>query len=125
MITASAENWSQKNVVKNNLSFTIDNSVTNIAGYNCKKATAVSNEGKTYTVYFDPSTVIANKTYNNAFPQLQGLPVQYELRSGNLVFKYMLIKYTTEIISPARFESPKAGYRIMTYEENQQLKKGE
>ena len=125
MITTSAENWSQKNQVKNNLNFSIDNSIINIGGYNCNKGTAVSSEGKTYTVYFDPSTVVSNKTYNNAFPQLPGLPVQYELKSGNLVFKYTLNKYAAETISPAKFEAPKAGYRIMTYEENQQLKKGD
>lgn len=125
MITTSAENWSQKNQLRNNLNFSIDKTIINIGGYNCYKGTAVSDDGKTYTVYFDPSTVISNKTYNNAFPQLPGLPVQYELKSGNLVFKYTLNKYTVETISTAKFETPKAGFRIMTYEENQQLRKGE
>jgi hypothetical protein len=126
MITASAENWAQKNKVFSNLSFTIDNSKTTIGAYNCKKATAV-NEGKTYTVYFDESTTLANKSYNNAFPQLNGLPVQYETQFGNLIFKYTLAKISMDIIAATKFDAPKpgVGFRTMTYEENQQLKKGE
>jgi GLPGLI family protein len=125
MITTSSENWSQKNQVSNNLNFTIDNSTTTIAGYVCKKATATSADGKNYTVYFDATSSIANKSYNNAFPQLPGLPVQYELQSGNLVFKYTLSKTNTDALLATKFDAPKAEFRVMTYEENQQLKKGE
>jgi hypothetical protein len=125
MITTSAENWNQKNQVSNGLNFTVDNATTTIAGYTCKKATATSADGKNYTVYFDASTTIANKSYNSAFPQLQGLPVQYELQSGNLVFKYTLSKTNTDVLVATKFDAPKTGFRVMTYEENQQLKKGE
>lgn len=125
MITVNADNWAQKNKVNNNLSFKIEEGTTTIGGYTCKKATATAVDGKNYTVYFDPSVTLANKTYNNAFPQLQGLPVQYELQSGNLTFKYTLSKNSADAVAINKFETPKAGYRIMTFEENQQLKKGE
>ena len=125
MITTTSDNWEQKNLINSKLSFEIENSTVEIGGYNCKKATAVSADGKLYTVYFDPTYILANKSYNNAFPQIQGLPVQYELGSGNLIFKYSLIKFSNELINTSRFEAPKSGFRIMTYEENQQLKKGE
>ncbi len=125
MITTTGDNWAQKNLINSKLNFDIDNTTVVIAGYNCKKATAVSADGKNYTVYFDPSYTIMNKSYNNAFPQLQGLPVQYELASGNLIFKYLLTKLSNEAISLSKFEAPKSGFRVMTYEENQQLKKGE
>ncbi len=125
MITITSDNWAQKNLINSKLNFDIENTTVVIAGYNCKKATAVSADGKNYTVYFDPSYTIVNKSYNNAFPQLQGLPVQYELASGNLIFKYMLTKLSNEAVSVSKFEAPKSGFRVMTYEENQQLKKGE
>jgi hypothetical protein len=124
MITTSAENWAQKNQVNRGLDFKIDDNITIIEGYACKKATATSADGKNYTVYFDPNTTIVNKTYNNAFPQIQGLPVQYELQSGNLIFKYTLSKNAADAILSNKFDAPKAGFRVMTYEENQQLKKG-
>lgn len=125
MITVNADNWAQKNRVINKLVFEIDDDTNTIAGYNCKKATAKTNDGKNYTVYFDPTVTLVNKTYNNAFPQLQGLPVQYEIQSGNLTFKYTLSKNNSDVIALNKFDTPKAGYRVMTFEENQQLKKGE
>jgi GLPGLI family protein len=125
MITVTADNWAQKNKITNNLSFKTEEGMTTIGGYACRKATATAADGKNYTVYFDPSITIANKTYNNAFPQLQGLPVQYELQSGNLIFKYTLSKISADAVAINKFETPKTGFRIMTFEENQQLKKGE
>lgn len=124
MITTTADNWAQKNQMNRNLSFTDAGSAT-INGIACKKATAQSTDGKAYTVYYDPTIVIANKSYNNAFPQIQGLPVQFELSSGNLIFRYTLTKNSSEAVAANRFDAPKAGFRVMTYEENQQLKKGE
>jgi GLPGLI family protein len=125
MITVNADNWAQKNRVTNKLVFEIDDDTTTIEGHICKKATATTANGKNYTVYFDPSVTLVNKTYNNAFPQLQGLPVQYELQSGNLTFKYTLSKISSDAIALNKFETPKTGYRVMTFEENHQLKKGE
>jgi hypothetical protein len=124
MITTTGDNWSQKNQMNRNLSFT-DGGTTTINGIACKKATAQSADGKIYTVYYDPTIVIANKEYNNAFPQIHGLPVQFELSSGNLIFRYTLSNNSSEIIAGNKFDAPKAGFRVMTYEENQQLKKGE
>jgi GLPGLI family protein len=125
MITLTGENWAEKNRTNRNLKFSSDNEMVTINGYSCKKATATAEDGKTYTVYYDPSVTITNRTYNNAFPQLPGLPVQYELQQGNLGFRYTLVKYNSEIIAANKFAAPGSGFRIMTYEENRQLKKGE
>lgn len=125
MITTTSENWAVKNQNIKKQVFTTDESSTTIAGYKCKKASTANADGKNYTVYYDPTVTMANTTYNNAFPQIVGLPVQFELSSGNLVFKYTLSTYTTDAIPVAKFDAPKSGFRVMTYEENQQLKKGE
>ena len=124
MITTNADNWSQKNQIISNLAFTVSDETTMVAGFNCKKATATSADGKTYIVYYDPTVKISNKTYNNAFPQIEGMPVQYEIQLGNLIFKYTLTKYNTDVLPATKFDAPKVGFRTMTYEENQQLKKG-
>jgi hypothetical protein len=125
MITTTADNWAQKNQNIKKQVFTTDESSTTIAGYKCKKAVTANADGKNYTVYYDPTVTMANTSYNNAFPQIAGLPVQFELSSGNLVFKYTLSTYTSDAIPAAKFDAPKSGFRVMTYEENQQLKKGE
>ncbi|RYY49693.1 MAG: hypothetical protein EOO06_06320 [Chitinophagaceae bacterium] len=124
MISMNSANWDQKNRTYEDLSFTITGETATIAGYQCKKATATLADGKAFIVYFDPSVVISNKKYNNAFSRLPGLPVQYEIQSGNLSFKYTLSSLSYEAIPASKFEAPKTGFRVMTYEENQQLKKG-
>jgi GLPGLI family protein len=123
MISMNANNWAEKNKLYENLNFSISDDIINIGEHKCRKATAQLQEGKIFTVYFNPEIVIANKKYNNAFAQLPGLPVQYELQSGNLNFKYVLSKISYDAISQSRFEAPKTGFRVMTYDENQQLKK--
>ena len=124
MISMNASNWVQKNKTYDDLNFSVTNDLTNISGYQCKKATATLADGKLFTVYFDPSVVISNKKYNNAFPTLPGLPVQYEIQSGNLSFKYTLSSLTYDAVPASKFEAPKSGFRVMTFDENQQLKKG-
>ena len=125
MITLTNNNWEQKNRFYQNMKFSIDNAEQTIAGFTCKKATGKSSDGNTLIVYFTPEIVLANKQYNNAFTQLPGLPVQYELQSGKLKFKYLLSNVNYDPVPAAKFEIPKTGFRIMTYEETQQLKKGE
>lgn len=125
MITLNKENWLQKNQYYQNLKFSIEPGEEMIAGFKCKKATAVLPNGKTFTVYFTPELVLSNNHYNNSFVQLPGVPVQFELGSGNLKFKYVLSKVSYDAIPSSKFEIPKTGYRVMTYDDNQQLKKGD
>lgn len=123
LITMTKANWVQKNQWNNNLNFSVDANTVELNGYSCKKATANTPDGKTFTVYFTPSITITNTDYNNAF-KLPGLPVQYEIQSGNLTFKYSLVNVTEQRIDAALFEEPKSGYRVMTYDEGQQMKQG-
>ena len=125
MISLVKDNWLQKNQFYQNMKFTVDNAEQIIAGFKCKKATGLLEDGKILVVYFTPGIVLANNKYENAFAQLPGLPVQYELKSGKLIFKYILNNISYDPVPSAKFEIPTAGFRVMTYEENQQLKKGE
>ena len=124
MISLTKENWIQKNQYFQNLKFSIDNTEQTIAGFKCRKATAKLEGGKNFVVYFIPDVTIANKEYNNAFGQLPGIPVQYEQESGKLKFTYTLTSINYDGIPAGKFDTPKSGFRIMTYDENQQLKKG-
>lgn len=124
MITLNKDNWAEKNKYFQNMDFNIDAEVQDVAGYKCKKATATLEGGKTFIVYFSTEISTVNKTYNNAFKNLPGVPVQYELESGKLKFKYTLTGVNYDNIPANKFDIPKSGFRVMTYEENQQLKKG-
>lgn len=124
MITTTRENWLQKNQWNNTVEFRIDDAPVTINGYSCRKATGITQDGKTFEVYFTPDIVVANNQYNNSFDHLPGLAVQYEIKSGDFTFKYSLNKVSYDPVPATKFEVPKAGYRVMTYEESQALKKG-
>ncbi|MEJ7625356.1 MAG: hypothetical protein WKF35_00720 [Ferruginibacter sp.] len=125
MITLTKENWLQKNQYYHNLDFKTESSEEMIAGFKSKKANAILPNGKVFTVHYSPELVLSNNQYNNSFIQLPGVPVQFEMESGNLKFKYILSNVSYETIPSSKFDIPKTGYRVMSYEDNQQLKRGE
>lgn len=123
MITMTPANWTQKNQLNQSLKFTIQPGESTLNGFKVKQAVATRPDGKEVKVFFSSSITPVNRLYNNAF-DLPGIPVQYEVESGSLKFIYRLKSFNTEIVPSATFEAPRSGYRIMTYDENQQLKKG-
>ena len=124
LITLNRENWAQKNLYFYNMKFSFDNTDQVIAGFKCKKATATLENGKTFVVFYTADMVTSNREYNNAFKNLPGIPVQYEQESGKLKFKYTLTSIGYENLPDSKFNIPRSGFRVMTYDENQQLKKG-
>ena len=124
MITLTKENWEQKNKNYNDIKFETTEETKNIAGYNCKKAVATLPSGKTFTVFYSPDLTISNKEYNATFKNLPGAALEYEYESGTAKYKYTLSKIGFEPVQLSKFDVPKSGYRVMTYEENQQMRKG-
>jgi GLPGLI family protein len=124
MITLTKENWEQKNKTNSDIKFETVDETKNIAGYNCKKAVAKLPSGKSLVVYYTTELAITNKEYNAAFKNLPGVALQYELESGTMKYKYTLSKIGFEPLAVSKFDFPKSGYRVMTYEENQQMRRG-
>ena len=124
MIKLTKENWLTKNKSYNDIKFELVNETKTIAGYNCKKAIAKMTDGKTFIVYYTPDLIVANKEYNPTFTNLPGLAMEYEIESGNMKFKFVVSKISFDPVQVSKFDFPRSGYRVMTYEENQQMKKG-
>lgn len=124
MITLTKDNWRSKNKAYSDIKFELTNETKAIAGYNTKKAIATTADGKSFVVYYTPDIVTANKEYDATFANLPGLPIQYEIESGKMKFKYTISKIAYDPVLVSQFDFPTVGYRIMTYEENQKLKKG-
>jgi GLPGLI family protein len=123
MITLTKEDWAAKNKKYENLRFDLGNEEKTIAGYKCKKATATV-DGNSFVVYYNTEIAIANKEYDNTFKNLPGLAMEYEYQVGKLKLNFTVSKIGFEPVLAAKFDIPKAGYRVMTYQENQQMKKG-
>lgn len=125
MIRLTREDWDNKNKALKDINFDLQpGESTTINGYSCKKAIAKMADGKTFVVYYSADIVAANKEYDPTFAKLPGLAIQYEIESGKMKFKYTLSKISFDAVPIARFDFPTAGYRVMTYAENQQLKNG-
>jgi GLPGLI family protein len=122
MITLTKDNWIAKNKNYEGVTFTIGTDTKVIAGHNCKKATAKLEDGSTIIVYYTPDLALINKEYDQTFKNLSGLPMEYEFQSGPLKFKYVVTRLDFSPVPIAKFDFPRSGYRVMTYDDNQKSK---
>jgi GLPGLI family protein len=124
MIKLTKENWESKNKALTGTGFELTSESKTILGYPCKKAIAKMADGRTFSVYYSPDIIVANKEYDPTFINLPGLAMEYEIESGRMKFKYTVSKINFDPVLVSKFDFPTSGYRVMTYEENQQMKKG-
>lgn len=117
MITLTPQNWQENNKKYEGITFTNTGETATIAGFQCKKAIAKLKNGTSFTVYYTPDVSISNKSYDAQFKTLPGLPVQYEMESGKMKFKFTLASITYNSVPASKFEIPTSGYRVLTYEE--------
>ena len=121
MITLNRENWSTNSEDYRQLVFKEEEYDSPVAGYKVRKAVSILPDGKSLTVYYAPSIQLMNLEYTYSFPQLDGLPVKFEIAHADTVFIYMLARFNSEPVPLTKFTLPNTGFRLMTYEENQQL----
>jgi len=117
MITLTAKNWEENNKKYEGIVFNSTSETQKISGFNCKKAIAKLNNGTSFTVFYTTDVTVANKSYDAQFKTLPGLPVQYEMQSGKMKFKFTLASISYNSVPASMFEIPTSGYRVLTYEE--------
>jgi GLPGLI family protein len=123
MITLTKDNWTSHNKKFEGIVFTPTTDTKKIAGYNCVMATAKLKDGSVMTVFYSPDINVNDKNYNQLFKNLPGLPVEYEFESGKLKFKYTLASFDPGAVAVSKFDIPKSGYRVMSYDESRVGKK--
>jgi GLPGLI family protein len=122
MISLTKDDWEKKNKKYEEITYETTNETSVIAGYNCIKAIAKLKDGTSFVVYYSPDLKVANKEYDYPFKTLPGLAMQYEWQSGKMKFKYTLSKINFDPVPISKFEIPKSGYRIMSFDETQKTK---
>ena len=118
MITLTPENWKDAKRKYNNIAFTITDEFKEIAGYRCQKAIGKMTDGTEINVYFTKELIAANRDFEYAYKSLPGLAMQYETAIGSLKVTYTVSKINFNIVPASKFELPKSGFRVMTYEES-------
>lgn len=125
MITLTKENWEVKNKKFADVTFEFATETKVIDGYNCKRAFARLKDGSAISVYYTPELIAMNKEYNQLFKNLPGFPMEYELETEKLLFKYKLEKIDFSPLPASKFDFPKSGYRVLTYDDNKGSKSEE
>ena len=121
MITLTPQEWDKNNKKYEGITFENTGETLDIAGFNCHKAIAKLKDGSTFTVYYTTDVNVSNKNYDYQFKTLPGLAVQYEMQNGKMKFKFTLSKINYSPVPATKFEIPKSGYRVLTYEEAKKL----
>jgi GLPGLI family protein len=118
MINMTQANWKESNKKYEGVSFTYVDEFKTIAGYNCQKAIGKLSDSSTFTVYFTRDLVPVNKDFQYLNKNLPGLAMQYEASLGKMKVTYTVASVNFNPVPQIKFDLPKSGYRVMTYEES-------
>jgi GLPGLI family protein len=118
MITMTPENWKDANKKYEGIVFKYEEEYKEITGYKCQKAIGTMKDGSTITVFFTKELVSNNRDFEYAYKSLPGLAMEYETIVGDLKVTYTVSKVNFSIVPATKFELPKTGFRVMTYEES-------
>jgi hypothetical protein len=112
----------EKNKRFQNAVFTPIDKTKKLAGYQCKGSTVVYENKDEVQVYYTSDLVPQNETFNNQFPGLKGIPLEYETKSSPTnVIKFVATLIEVKVIDSKTFTIPE-NYKIVTKEELSQLK---
>ncbi len=118
IIQLTPANWREANKKNDNVKFTYGDESKTILGYKCSRAIGKLEDGGTFTVWYTTDIIPENKDFQYANKSLPGLAMEYESIVCNLKVTYTVSKITFGAVPAAKFDLPKAGYRILTYEES-------
>ena len=118
MINMTPDNWKASNRKYEGISFKYEEETRTIAGYACQKATGTLADGSTFTVFYTRDLVPVNKDFQYLNKELPGLAMQYEATLGKQKVTYTVSNVNFNPVPAAKFDLPKSGYRVMTYEES-------
>ncbi|MBS1631793.1 MAG: hypothetical protein JST10_04370 [Bacteroidetes bacterium] len=124
MIKMTADEWKESNKKYEGITFTFENEFKTIAGYKCQKAIGKLSDTSTFLVYFTPDLEPINKDFQYLNKNLPGLAMQYEASLGKLKVTYTVSIINFSPIPASKFDLPKSGFRVMSYEESKNITGG-
>ncbi|MBA2328672.1 MAG: DUF4412 domain-containing protein [Bacteroidota bacterium] len=118
LIQLTPPNWKDANRKHENVQFTDTDEAKTILGYTCKKAIGKLSDGTTFTVWYTPDLIPENTDFQYVNRSLPGLAMEYESNVGNFKVVYTVSKINFSPVPVSKFDLPKSGFRLMTYEES-------
>lgn len=117
-ITMTSENWKDANKKYKDIAFSFTEEYKEIAGYKCQKAIGKTADGTEIKVFFTRGLIADYRDFEYAYKSLPGLAMEYETIIGSLKVTYTVSKISFNIVPSSKFELPKSGFRVMTYNES-------
>lgn len=117
MINLTSAQWDTYNRKYAGIKFNYTDDSKVIAGYNCKKATGTLKDGSSIAVYYAPEIKPLSTGYEYAFKDLPGLPLEYEITTGNFSVRYLAANVQLVPVNASRFDLPKSGYKLLDYKQ--------
>jgi GLPGLI family protein len=121
MITLTTADWKDANSKYEDIKFTYLEEYKTIKGYNCQKAVGNLSDGSFFSVYFTKELKPENYEFQYANKTLPGLALEYESTMGNLKVVYKATQISFNPVPLSKFDLPKSGFRVLTYEESKKL----
>lgn len=118
MIKLTPANWKESNKKYEGINFAYTDEYKIIFGYKSQKAIGTLTDGTSFTVYFTRDLLPVNKDFQYLNKNLPGLAMQYEATLGNLMVTYTVSSINFNPVPLTKFDLPRSGYRVMTYEES-------
>ncbi|RYY39439.1 MAG: hypothetical protein EOO08_10440 [Chitinophagaceae bacterium] len=118
IIRMNEANWKEANRRYDDVQFTYSTETKTILGYKCLKAVGRLSDGSSFVVWYTPDLVPETKSFQYVNRGLPGLAMEYESNVGSLKVTFTVSKINTGIVPAAKFELPRAGFRVLTYEES-------
>ena len=118
MIKLTPSDWKESNIKYADVTFTYTEEYKTIAGYNCQKAVGKMADCTVFNVYFTRDLLPVNKDFQYINKNLPGLAMQYEANMGSMMVTYTVSSINFNPVPQAKFDLPKTGYRVMTYDES-------
>ncbi|MDB5252844.1 MAG: hypothetical protein JWP27_2013 [Flaviaesturariibacter sp.] len=119
MIQMTPANWKEANRKFEDVTFTYSDETKTVLNYKCKKATGTLADGTTFTVWYTPDLVPENREFQYVNRTLPGLAMEYESNmGGDLKVTFTVSKINLGPVPAAKFDLPKTGYRVLSYEES-------
>lgn len=118
IINMTSADWIEANQKYDSVTFSYENEYKTIAGYNCQKAIGKLKNGETFTVYFAKELIPENQDFQYSNRYLPGLALEYESNLGKNKVIFSASKISFDPVPASKFDLPKTGFRIMTYQES-------
>jgi GLPGLI family protein len=123
MIRMTPGDWIEANRKYDSVSFNFENEYKTIAGYNCRKAVGKLTNGETFGVYYTTDLIPENQDFQYSLKSLPGLALEYESNLGKNKVTFTASKISLDPVPAAKFDLPKSGFRVMTYNESKRAGK--